>query len=145
MMSDRRLVARTVNAALQGGPGASPRELGVAGVCASRVRSRRVCRTLKQNHNESVSFLFTHRRRWREKNKMRFSRKPLVRFSQNFARTCPPYRPTERYHHWPAPRIRGGVRGPQRWGDPKNLPLPVFGGRNVRTCKWALFSLFIVS
>ena len=107
---------KTVPALRQRGPGPWPRALSDANACAARVRSRRVWRTLQQNHNESVFFTCSPPAAAKgEKIKLRFSRKPLDRFFQKFTRTCPQYRPTERCYNRPAPRIRGGARGPQIW------------------------------
>ena len=128
-MSGRRLVARTVPAALQSGPGASPRVLGGANVCASRVRSRQVWRTLHQNHNESASLTFLQYMAANgEKIQSRFSRKPLVRFSQNFTRTYLLTGLPNGITRDPPPELGVGLEGPKFGGDPQQSPTSGFPG-----------------
>jgi len=63
-----------------------------------------------------------------EKWKVKFSRKPLVRFSQIIFWAFPPTRSTER--HEPPTPFGGGARGPKLLGQLKKSPISGFRGQN---------------
>jgi len=70
---------------------ASPRALGGAGICAARIRSRRVMRTLQQNHNESEFYGKTPVADLKEKFKMDF----LENLSSDFRKIPQKHAPIE--------------------------------------------------
>ena len=146
MMSGCRLVARTVPAALQSGPGASPRALGGDGVCASRVRSRRVWRTLQQNHNESV--FFTCWQRWRPMGK-KFKCTFLENLSSDFRKISHERAPRTDLPncipHDPPPKLGAEPGGRKFGGDPPKISHFRFPGveifTTVSSAAWSLHKL----